>query len=360
MKILHTETLKKWGGQQNRVLAEAVGLAERGHSIIIACHQGSMLAQKANKAGIKVYELNMVKEAYLATIPKLVSIIRRERVDIVSTHSSVDSWAGGIAAKLAGRKLVRFRHNIYPIGRDPLTSFIYWLPESLVAISTTVGDLLLRRGINKKKVFVIPSSVDMERFSTETDDLRKELGISQETIVIGNTSSFTSVKGQIFLLQAFNSIAEKYPCILLFAGRLPQQYHAKYLSHVKEPLRDKVHFLGHRDDIPRVLKTYDVFVFPSVVEGLGTSLLEAMAAARPVVVSDIPTFRDFVVHDVNGKIFKSQNAEDLAEKVIDLLGNNELRRKIGMNAHCTIRERFSLKNMLDATETLYREVFGVQ
>ncbi|MDP2157756.1 MAG: glycosyltransferase family 4 protein [Nitrospirota bacterium] len=360
MTILHTETLKKWGGQQNRVLMEAIGLRDRGHRIIIACYKESMLAQKAKEAGITVYELNMAREAHLSTIPKLVSIIRREHVDIVSTHSSVDSWAGGIAAKLAGRKLVRFRHNIYPIGRDPLTSFIYWLPESLVAISATVGDVLLLRGIDKKKVLIIPSSVDIERFSTETEDLRNELGISPETMVIGNTSSFTSVKGQNFLLEAFNEIGGKYPCLLMFAGRLSKQYQEKYLSVVKKPLRDKVLFLGHRDDIPRVLKTYDVFVFPSVIEGLGTSLLEAMAMARPVVVSDIPTFRDFVDDHRTGIFFEAQNAEALAGKVIYLLGNNELRKKIGMNAHSMICERYSLQNMLDATEAMYREVLGVQ
>lgn len=71
MMILHTETLKRWGGQQNRVLLESIGLQKRGHHVIIACHRSSMLAEKSRDAGIKTYEVNMVKQAHLSTIPRL-------------------------------------------------------------------------------------------------------------------------------------------------------------------------------------------------------------------------------------------------------------------------------------------------
>ncbi|RJR21249.1 MAG: WalR protein, partial [Nitrospiraceae bacterium] len=110
MNILHTETLKGWGGQQNRVLAESDGLSKRGHKVIIACQRESILADKSRKAGIKVYELDFRGKNYLKLIPQLIKIIREENIDIVSTHSSADSWAGGLAAKLTGRRLIRFRH----------------------------------------------------------------------------------------------------------------------------------------------------------------------------------------------------------------------------------------------------------
>jgi hypothetical protein len=113
MTILHTETLKKWGGQQNRVLSEATGLLKKGHRVIIACHRGSMLAEKSKRTGLKVYEVNMVKQSHLKTIPELMRIIKKENVDIVCTHSSVDSWAGGLAAKFSGKTLMRFRHNLF-------------------------------------------------------------------------------------------------------------------------------------------------------------------------------------------------------------------------------------------------------
>lgn len=358
MVILHTETLKKWGGQQNRVLVEAIGLSKRGHKVIIACHRGSVLARKAKAAGIKLYEVNMVKQAHLATVPKLVRIIKNEGVDIVSTHSSVDSWAGGMAAKISGRCLIRFRHNLYPIGRDPLTRFIYAIPDRFIVTSNPTKDILMTRGIKDKKITVMPSSVNIERYTPEVEDLRKELNISAETIVIGNTSGFTGVKGLEYLLQAFNIIHNEFPCVLLFAGRLNEPFKSRYLSHVREELRDKVIFLGHRDDIPRVLKTSDIFVFPSVIDSTPTSLLEAMAMERSVAVSDIPTFRDFITDGVNGVFFKVKNPEDIAEKVSFIKENDALKIQLGKNARATVLEKFTLDKMLDQTLTIYKEVLN--
>jgi glycosyltransferase involved in cell wall biosynthesis len=356
MVILHTETLKKWGGQQNRVLIEITGLNKRGHHTILACHKGSVLAQKAKEAGVKVYEVNMVKQAHLKTIPQLINIIKREKVDIVSTHSSVDSWAGGLSAKLSNRRLVRFRHNIYPIGRDPLTRFIYSIPDRFIVISNTVKSILCKCGVKDKKITVIPSSVNIERFNIHTNDIREEIGLSPDTLIIGNTSTFTEVKGQEYLLQAFNIINKKIPCFLLFAGKLEEPFRSRYLSHVEKHLRDKVIFLGHRDDIPNVLKTIDIFVYPSFLEGLGTALLEAMAMERPVIVSDIPTFREFIENRENGIFFKAKDPEDLADKVMSLVNNKALRDKIGKNARITIHKNFSPDRMLDLTEALYDEL----
>ncbi len=356
MTILHTETLKHWGGQQNRVLSEAIGLGKRGHRVIIVCHKGSLLAQKAKAAGVTVYEVNMVKQAHLMTIPRLVSIIKKEGVDIVSTHSSVDSWAGGIAAKLTGRRLVRFRHNLYRIGRDPLTRFIYAIPDGFIVTSPAVKDVLYECGVRNRKMMVLPSSVNKEIFSPEVDDLRKGLNIPPGTLVIGNTSGFMLVKGQKYLLQAFNIICEKSPCVLLLAGNLVEPFKSRYLSHVREDLREKVILLGHRDDIPRVLKTIDVFVFPSVLDSTPTSLLEAMTMEMPVAVSDIPTFKYFIKDGINGLYFNKKDPEDLAKKVLSLIRSKDLSVQLAKNARSTALELFSVDKMLDLTEAYYAQI----
>jgi len=360
MNILHTETLKKWGGQQNRVLSEAVGLKQRKHKVIIACHKGSVLARKSHEAGLKVYEVNMLKQAHLATIPRLIHIIKKENIDIVSTHSSVDSWAGGLAAKLSGRRLVRFRHNLFPIGKDPLTKLIYFLPDRIIAISNTVASVLKECGMNSGKLSTIPDSVDPEIFAPEVTDIREELNIADDTIVIGNTSTFTQVKGQEDFLKAFNRIREKINCILLFAGRLIEPSKSRYLSYVNKKYRDDVIFLGHRDDIPRVLNTIDIFVYPSILEGLGTALLEAMIMGRPVAVSDIPTFKDFISDKINGVYFRTGDPESIAEAVIMLIENVPLREEIGSSARTTALDRFALDRMIDLTEACYLEVIDAE
>jgi len=358
MVILHTETLKKWGGQQNRILREAAGLTARGHTVIIACHKSSMLAKKSRELGLTVYEVNMVKQAHLSTIPKLVKIIKQENVDIVVTHSSVDSWAGGFAARLTGRKLVRFRHNIYAIGKGPLTRFIYSIPDVIVCISDEVKRALLESGIKDKGMKVIHSSVDIKRFDPRGVQglSHSALGMTDNALLIGNTSSFTEVKGQEYLLRAFNTICRKHPCYLVFATRMTAPSKERYLNFIEEKFRERVIFLGHRDDIPDVLKSLDIFVFPSVVEGLGTSLIEAMAMEKPVVVSDIPTFRDFIEDRRNGLFFSPRDPDDLAEKVISLMEDESLRGHLGSNARSTVLEQFSFERMISHTEALYGEI----
>ncbi len=361
MVILHTESLKKWGGQQNRVLVEAIGLSKRGHKIIIACHRDSILAHKAKEAGIKTYEVNMVKQAYVQTILKLIGIIKKEKVDIVCTHSSVDSWTGGLAAKLSGRRLVRFRHNLYQIGKDPLTKFIYHIPDTIVCVSDEIKRALGRSGIKNSKLNVIHSSVDINRFDPQVVSglSRKDFDIS-DSMVIGNTSSFTGVKGQDYLLKAFNLVCEKHPSYLVFASRILPPYKEKYLGFIKTDFKNRVIFLGHRDDMPEVLRSIDIFVFPSIIEGLGTSLIEAMAMEKPVVVSNIPTFRDFIVDRINGLFFRAEDQDDLAEKIISLIEDKNLRKHLGMNARYTVIQNFSLDRMIDLNENLYRNVLHVR
>ncbi len=356
VRILHTETLRRWGGQQNRILVESQGLSQRGHTVSIACNRGSILAGKARDAGITVYELNLIKQAHPSNILKLVRIIREEGVEIVATHSSVDSWAGGIAAKLSGRKLVRFRHNLYPVGRDPLTRMIYAVPDRIVAISNAVRDVLVTRGIRNDRITVIHSSVDVDRFGGGVQDIRDELRLPPETVVIGNTSTFKSVKGLTYLFCAFNAICRQVPSVLLLAGRIDESATHVFLRDVDEDLRDRVIFLGHREDIPRVLRTIDVYVYPSLLEGLGTALIEAMAAEKPVVVSDIPTFRYFIRERENGLFFNPRDPGGIVEKVLWLLRNRDEAVRIGRNARKTAIDQFSLTVMIDMTESLYAKM----
>lgn len=357
MNILHTETLKKWGGQQNRVLTELIELHKKGYRTVLTCNTDSVLAHRAKAAGVRVYEMTMKQQSYMTIIPRLVDIIRKEKIDLVATHSSVDSWAGGLAAKMTGRRLVRFRHNVYPVGRGPLAKFIYSIPDGFIVTSNVVKDILVRRGVKANKIAVIPSSVNIERYSADAaTDIRKEAGVPADAFVIGNTSTFADVKGQEYLLQAFNLIHPNAPCYLLFAGRLVEPSRSEHLSHVNSDLRGKVIFLGHRDDIPNVLKTIDIFVFPSVTESTSTALLEAMAMERPVLVSDIPALRDLITERENGMFFSVKEPRDIAEKVLLLKNDPQLRKLLGRNARKTVIEGFTTEAMIRSTEDFYRGV----
>lgn len=366
MVILHTETLKKWGGQQNRILTEAIGLSKRGHRVIIACHRDSFLAHKVKEAGIKTYEVNMVKQAYLSTIPKLIQIIKNEKVDLVVTHSSVDSWAGGIAARLTRRKLVRFKHNLYRVKKDPPTRFIYSLPHRFIAVNNTAAEVLKETGyIRPEKITRVYGSIDSEKFNPDKisnidkEALKHSLGIPQNALVIGNTSGFTEVKGQRYLLEAANKVfRDRNNIFLLLVGRIGKK--EKIIGQIQTEFLRRVILPGLRTDIPLLLSIMDIFVFPSTVEAFGNSLIEAMAMAKPVLVSDIPSFREFMTDGVDGIFFKSADSENLLNRLSHLIDNPEKWQILGYNARKTVLGKFLPDRMLDETENIYLDLINIR
>lgn len=362
MKILHTETLKRWGGQQSRVLQEAVGLSRRGHGVVLACNKGSILSQRARREGIKTYELSLAKWSYPFTVPQLIAIIRKEKIDVVCTNSSIDSWAGGIASLLAGRRLVRIKHNMYRIKKDPPTRFIYSLPERFIAVSDSASEAIMDAGyIDMEKVRKVYGGIDTAQFDPEqvTDrektDLRLNLGIPEDSLIIGNTSGFTGIKGQPHLLSAANEIfRERDDVYLLLAGRYSAR--EKVLEPVSPEFHHRVILPGLRRDIPQILSMIHVFVFPSTVEAFGYSLIEAMAMMKPVVVSDIPSFRSYLQDGVNGVFFKSGDAGDLLSVLKEVIGNPQEWERLGSRARMTVLQRFQAERLFDEIEIIYGEL----
>src|SRR5579885_2952400 len=109
IRILHTEASAGWGGQEIRILREAEGMRKRGYEIIFAIMKGGMLAQRAREKGFTVYELNFSRYAWGIALFQLIAILLSHRIDIVNTHSSLDSWIGGLAARFARKKIIRTR-----------------------------------------------------------------------------------------------------------------------------------------------------------------------------------------------------------------------------------------------------------
>lgn len=364
MNILYTETLRLWGGQQNRVLQEAAGLSRKGHKVIIACHKGSLLSERAKEAGIKTYEVNMTKRSHLFTIFRLVAIIRREKADIVCTHSSVDSWAGGIASLLTRRILVRFKHNIYRVKKNPLSRFIYSLPRIFISVSNAASDILIQaEHIPRNKIRRIYGAVDPDEFDPARIDknysreLRHSLGIPENALIIGNTSGFTEVKGQRYLLNSANKLFRMYDNIyLLLAGK--NDKNEKVLECVEPEFHDRIILPGLRGDIPLLLSIIDIFVFPSTIEAFGYSLIEAMSMAKPVLASDIPSFREFITDETNGIFFRSADSESLSKALINLIKNTDKWQAIGNNARKTVIERFQPDRMFNEIEKIYLDLIS--
>src|ERR1700722_15634727 len=110
MRILHTESSKGWGGQEIRILQEALGMRKRGHEIILAVNRGGKLIAKARKEGFLVYEMPFNKHSAPITIMRLLKILKKHGIEIINTHSSLDAWIGGVSGRIANKRIIRTRH----------------------------------------------------------------------------------------------------------------------------------------------------------------------------------------------------------------------------------------------------------
>ena len=125
MKILHLEASPGWGGQEIRILREAEGMREKGHEVILCVMKGGELINRACKAGFTCYPLSFYKKDWLYCLFRLLRLIRLHEIDLVNTHSSLDAWIGGIAARIAGIPVVRTRHLSTPIKKGWNSRILY-------------------------------------------------------------------------------------------------------------------------------------------------------------------------------------------------------------------------------------------
>ena len=131
LAVLHTEWSDGWGGQERRVLSEMVGMRERGYRQLLACRSSARIGQEAESAGIRVVHLPFAGKFDMASIRGLIRLIRDEDIDLISTHSGIDSWVGAIAARWAGVLVVRTRHLNLPLKRN-VFNFVHYLPHAVV------------------------------------------------------------------------------------------------------------------------------------------------------------------------------------------------------------------------------------
>jgi len=191
-----------WGGQEVRVLTEARWLEERGWKLLIACQPGSGIARHAGAYGVSTVSLRMRASCDASALMALIMLIRQEAVRLVHTHSSIDSWLGGIAARLTRRPVIRSRHVSVPVRRgwNPVYAL---LADRILTSGQTVRRLLIRAGVRPEKIVSLPAGVDFDRFhpGVSPDRVREEFQLAWP--VLGSVAMFRGSKGHLDLLDAF-------------------------------------------------------------------------------------------------------------------------------------------------------------
>lgn len=366
IKIFHVFYSFNMGGLENGVVNLVNRLNADRFEHEICCLGTAGIAAKRLEQNWPLFEMHKQEGNDWRMILRLIRLIRAQQPNIVHTRNwgSIDAI---FAAKAAGvSRIIHGEHgwNIDdPRGQNPMRKRLRCLFSPLVnhfvAVSADIQNWLIRDvGINEKKVSVILNGVDTHKFHPgEHARLRQTLGISISDCVIGCVSRFDPVKNHPLLLKAFARLNHRRPLHLILLGDGPERSSLMTLRD-SLPCRDRIHFLGHRDDVAEVLRMMDVFVLPSKSEGVCNALLEAMATGLPTIATAVGGNMELIQDNLTGFLVPSDNEEKMLKALNRLLKDaSGIGKQIGINARKRVETEFSIQRMVSAYESLYLSVF---
>lgn len=363
LSILHTEWSNGWGGQEIRILSECRGLAGRGHRVELAGCPDGKLRQRAEAAGLVFHPLAMAGPWDLPAIMKLKNLMGRLGTQVIHTHSSVDSWVGGMAARLAGTACVRTRHLSAPVSTSPL-NVVYKLPQMVATTGTGIRRHLVEDyGLPADRVVSIPTGVDTELYGPSEADqqLLAEFGIEPDAPVVAMVAVLRSWKRHdVFCAMAKEVSAQRPSTRFLIVGHGPGWDRVNgYLDEME--LSPAVIMTGHREDIHRILPLCTVCVLTSDKnEGVPQAVLQQLACERAVTASRAGDIPEVVRHGETGLLVPAGEVEPLTEAVLSLLDDQALRAKLGQAGRSMVENEYSLAHMLDATEAIYERAVALK
>jgi glycosyltransferase involved in cell wall biosynthesis len=356
--VLHTESSPGLGGQEIRTLNEARWTMERGWRVILACPPTGRLYGHAREAGLSVIPVPMARAWDARAVVRLRRLIKNEQVNLVHTHSSVDAWVGGLAARATGVPVLRTRHVSIPIHRrvNPVYS---WLADRVITSGEAIRRLVIAAGVPPERVTAIPAGVNLADFPFRAPSgLRAEaLGLSSP--VIGSVAMFRGSKGHAHLVDALGLVrAHHSRASLLLVGDGIRRQWVEGLAR-EAGLGQAVVFAGFRADVPALLRLMDCFVLASTrTEGVPQSLLQAFAAGVPVVATDVGGVSEVVTDGVTGLLVKPGSGSDLARGIEAVLADPAAAWQRSTAGRTLVEERFSHHASMTRLLDVYTELLS--
>lgn len=357
---MHTESSLGWGGQEIRILSEAQGLIGRGHQVTLLCPPESRIHAEAAAWKVPVVAVPIARKRP-AGVRALFRWLKRHRCDVVSTHSSTDSWLAAIALLALGRPypMVRTRHISAPVPRNLPTR---WLYTHATARIVTTGEALKKElietnGYRAARIDSVPTGIDGARFAPgDRAAARASLGLPAEGTLVGIVATLRSWKGHRYLVEAVAALPGTVA--LAIVGDGPQRKALEALVD-KLGLRTRVRFAGNQRDVLPWLQALDIFVLPSYAnEGVPQALVQAMLVGLPCVTTHAGSIAELAIQEKTALVVPPQDVPALRAAIDRLLKDPFLGKGLGAAARKHCSERYSYERMLERMETIYRQASG--
>ena len=362
LRIVHTEASLGWGGQELRILAESQGLMRRGHDVRLICAPNARIYAEAPAWGLPVYAAPIGQKRF-SGVRWLRAWFRRNPCDVISTHSSTDSWLAALAMLLLGRPcpIVRTRHISAPVSHDFLTR---WLYTRATAHIVTAGIALRRELIERNRfpaarIDSVPTGIDTERFRPgDRTAARKALGLPTGRPLLGIVATLRSWKGHLYLIEAFAGLPKTVGLVIVGDGPMRPQIEARI---DKLGLRERIVLAGNRSDVVPWLQAIDIFALPSYAnEGVPQALMQAMLTGLPCVTTDVGSIAEVAADGRTALVVPPRDVQALRAALGRLLDDGVLRQQLGETARAHCAANYSSERMLNEMERIYRQAAGEQ
>jgi glycosyltransferase involved in cell wall biosynthesis len=366
LKVLQLIDGLNMGGAEILLCDLVRHLRDEGYPISVGYSTPGPLAERLQALQVPLTRLPRRARIDPTLYQGMVQLIRREKPDLVHTHLFKSDLHGRLAARRCGVPLVVSTcHNNDSWARNKVFGWLYGrtnlLADRVIAVSEEVRDYQVAHTFTPAEKFtVINSGVDISRFTGQEEAgaaVRAELGIEPSVPLVGIIGRLTPQKGHVTFLQAAGLINKTLPeARFLVVGDGPLRDELQAQAH-SLGLEGTLSFCGLRQDIPAVLKALDLLVFSSQWEGLPITLLEGMAAARPVVSTKVGGVAGVARDNETALLVPPADPEALAAACLRFLRNPDMRDRFGKAGHMRVREHYSLEAMLRNTTALYEELW---
>ena len=346
-----------WGGGEKWMVMAAEGLQQRGHKCIMAARKNSQILKKSEQAGLKTKVFELHSELNIFKILSVAIYLKRNRIDIVIPNITKDVRMVGIAAKLAGVKLIVARHGAFMISAKFRYKWTYnLLVDKIITNSNAIKKYYDSFGwMQKDKVKVVLNGVEIPQ-NIETIDLRAKYNLEKDIFLFGVFGRLASQKGLDVLIKAIPLVKNDNFVVLLFGEGNQRSLLEKMINDYE--LQKKVFLKGHLDNVYPYMSGVDCTILSSYSEGMPNTVLESMLLGKLVISTNIVDMPEIVKDGEEGLIVKVGDEESLAKAMERAIEEFSNLKKFGKNAQKKAKEEYTLDKMISNIEDLFYSEFG--
>ncbi|MFO7980170.1 MAG: glycosyltransferase family 4 protein [Candidatus Aminicenantes bacterium] len=367
IKVLEVIDKTFLGGGQKNLLSLIEYLDKDRFDVSVCSNPQGYLVDEVKRRNVSHYPVSMNKRFQKKPIKEIEAVLRQNKFDIIHTHGGVAGFYGRWAARKEARlAVVHTLHGVhYLYYRNIFLRYVYIFLEKVFSRFTDAVIFVSRADIKKGRKFKLASKKKMKLIENGIDfQLLERQGVTQNSEdkvrkgpVIGTVARLHRQKNIPLLLKAGAEMRREYSGLkILVIGDGPLRGKLESLNK-RLGTNNMIYFLGERKDIPSLISGMDVFVLPSLWEGLPYVLLEAAALKKPVVGTEVDGIREMIKNEKTGMLVSPKKPEELAEAVMRLLKNQEWAEKMGRDFYRSVKDKYSISNMVHKIQDLYVKLF---